>query len=230
LSSTDPSQGVKINSLKPNWYYTWGRKSNVTVTAPWIPMAWGKGSIPKVNEFSTSPAILGFNEPDLAAQSNMNVTRALYYWPQILASGAARVGSPATAGNPTTAGSWLETFMNGDAKGKPKVDFICIHWYAPPKATSFLTLIDNIHIKYNLPIWVTEFAVADWNNKYPGGYPIDQVTAFMYNATQGLEKRSYVERYTWKTRDPLDTNMGTSSLFEIDGETLTPLGRLYASL
>ena len=39
-----------------------------------------------------------------------------------------------------------------------RVDFIAIHWYAPPNADSFLKLIDDLYNMYQLPIWITEFA------------------------------------------------------------------------
>jgi hypothetical protein len=44
-----------------------------------------------------------------------------------------------------------------------------------------------------------------------------------------LNKRSYIERFAWKTRATSDINMGTSALFNDDG-SLTALGSLYASL
>jgi hypothetical protein len=169
---------------------------------------------------------LGFNEPDKASQSNLTVAQALSYWPQLVAHGQ-RLGSPATAGNPTKSGSWLETFMNSTPT--PQVDFICCHWYAPPNATTFLKFIDDIYTKYQKPIWVTEFAVADWNNKTLGGYPVDQVKQFMKTACAGLDKRTYVERFTWKTRSTSDVNMGTSAIFN-DDSSLTALGQIYASI
>ena len=84
-------------------------------------------------------------------------------------------------------------------------------------------------MKYQKPIWVTEFAVADWTGKYPGGYDVNLVSQFMKDARAGLEARDFVERYTWKTRTLADTNLGTSSLFNDDG-TLTALGAIYAAL
>jgi hypothetical protein len=119
----------------------------------------------------------------------------------------------------------LETFSNFN----PKFDFVCVHWYAPPNVDSFLKQIDAIWVKYQKPIWVTEFAVADWTGKYPGGYDVNLVQEFMKGACAGLESRDFVERYTWKTRTLADANLGTSSLFNDDG-TLTALGAIYAAL
>jgi hypothetical protein len=185
-------------------------------------MKWGKGTIlhmtPEMNE------LLGFNEPDGDAQSNLTPQQALSLWGEITASGK-RIGSPATAASPTKPNSWLSQFQ---ALGG-QFDFVCLHWYAPPNATSFLKWLDEVHAQYQKPIWVTEFAVADWFGKSPGGYPVEDVKAFMDLACRGMEARPFVERYTWKTRDTSDTKMGTSALFTVDG-ALTELGQLYKSI
>lgn len=221
LSSTDHQIATKIQSLNPKWYYTWG---TVPVPGleniPFVPMCWGYNSFSKL--CGHSPVLLGFNEPDGSAQSNLTPIQAMSLWPQLSAD---RLGSPATAGNPAKPGSWLETFVNLN----PKFDFVCVHWYAPPNAASFLNEIDAIWAKYQKPIWVTEFAVSDWSGKFPGGYDLGLVEHFMHDACAGLEARPYVERYTWKTRTLADTNMGTSSLFNDDG-SLTALGTLYSNI
>jgi hypothetical protein len=92
-----------------------------------------------------------------------------------------------------------------------------------------LAQIDAIWAKYKKPIWVTEFAVADWSEKFPGGFSPSLVESFIKDACAGLDARPYVERYTWKTRSTSDPKMGTSALFTDDG-TLTALGTIYAAL
>lgn len=217
---SDSQFEAKILSVHPTWYYTWGQTGCKSLTLPFVPMAWGKGSLPNAH----TPVMLGFNEPDGTAQSNLTVQQALSMWSQVTTQ-CDRVGSPATAGNPTEPGSWLEQFM----ASKPKVDFICVHWYAPPNATSFLKEIDAIWTKYNLPIWITEFAVSDWSGKYPGGFAPAQVQEFMKEACAGLDSRRYVERYSWKTRGTSDPHMGTSAIFNDNG-TLTELGKIYSQI
>jgi hypothetical protein len=223
LSSTDPQIVTKILSLNPNWYYTWGTTAILGLeNIPFTPMCWGSKSVSKLGV--PVPTLLGFNEPDGAAQSNLTPQQAFNLWPK-LEEASSRLGSPAIAGNASKAGSWLETFSNFN----PKLDFVCVHWYAPPNADSFLKQIDTIHEKYQKPIWITEFAVADWAGKHPGGYDINLVSKFMMDACAGLESRDFVERYTWKTRTLSDANLGTSSLFNDDG-TLTSLGAIYSQL
>ena len=223
LSSSDPQIVTKIRSLNPNWYYTWGTTAvlgleNISFT----PMCWGSKSVSKFTV--PVPVLLGFNEPDGAAQSNLTPIQAIGLWPKLEAA-SSRLGSPAIAGNATKTGSWLETFSNSN----PKFDFVCVHWYAPPNSDSFLKQIDAIYAKYQKPIWVTEFAVADWAGKHPGGYDVNLVSQFMKDACAGLEARDFVERYTWKTRTLSDANLGTSSLFKDDG-SLTDLGQIYSLL
>jgi len=231
-SNKDSLATQKITSINPAWYYNWNFAETLGMNStgiPFIPMSWSQNTCTNkviMNGFNTTDStqcILGFNEPDNAQQSNMSVQQALALWPILVATGR-RIGSPATAGNATTPGSWFDQFMSSIPA--PKVDFICIHWYAAPNPASLLNIIDTLYSKYKLPIWITEFAVADWNN--PNKYTQAQVMAFMEAIIPELEKRSYVEKYCWKTRTLADPNMGSSSIFNDDG-TLTQLGQLYNS-
>jgi hypothetical protein len=222
ISSRDPLGAQKIASVNPSWYYNWGLVPLAGLTIPFVPMSWGARSMP-AGGFD-APVLLGFNEPDRSDQSNLTFSDAEVLWPSLYAQGR-RLGSPATAENCSKLGSWLDQF----AKGGAQFDFVCVHWYAPPNVDSFLKQIDAVYMKYKLPIWITEFAVADWAGKYPGGYPVDQVKAFMTAACAGLEARSYVERYSWKTRSTSDAALGTSALFNDDG-SLTELGLIYSKI
>ena len=42
-----------------------------------------------------------------------------------------------------------------------------MHSYAPPRADSFLEHVQKLHERYGKPIWITEFAVADWKATGP---------------------------------------------------------------
>lgn len=209
---------ANVTKLNPNWYYNWGAQPTLEVQVPFVPMVWGKHTqVPGKSEY-----ILGFNEPDGAAQSNLTPQQALAMWPSVRAAGAT-VGSPATAGSPVASGSWLSHF-EGD------YDFVCVHWYAPPNPDAFLSWLDEIHKQYNKPIWITEFAVADWSAK--GGpkstkFTPDQVLTFLKAVVPVLEYRDYIQRYSWKTRTMEDPCMWFSSVFN-DDMTLTELGLWYS--
>jgi hypothetical protein len=234
LDSTD---GDKIAAVKAKWYYNWGIESsqNVNNSIPYIPMIWGQS---KVNIKVSSVVIkayacdvlLGFNEPDFAQQSNMTTQQAIDLWP-LLESTGCRLGSPAISGNAVKDGNWLEDFMNKAKSAGRRVDFIAVHWYAPPNPTSFLKRIDDIYAKYNLPIWITEFSPADWNATAttPTKYKPEDAIAFMKAVIPELEKRDYVERYSWKTRAVTDPSLGFAALFDADGN-LTDVGKTYAEI
>lgn len=53
-----------------------------------------------------SSVLLGFNEPDNSNQANMTVDDAYNKW-STLVNKSGLIASPASAGNPAAAGSWL---------------------------------------------------------------------------------------------------------------------------
>lgn len=224
----DSTASAKTASLNVAWYYNWNHvsTSGMSTDIPHTPMSWSQITAGDPTTMSTLTAdktqcMLGFNEPDCPKQSNMTVQKAIQMWPALLSTGR-RIGSPATAGNATVPGGWFDQFMQNN----PHVDFIAIHWYAGPNPASLLNIVDTLYAKYSLPIWITEFAVADW--KIPNKYTMDDVITFMQAVIPELEERAYVERYAWKTRTLADPNMGSSSIFNDDG-SLTLLGQVYAT-
>ena len=101
----------------------------------------------------------------------------------------------------------------------PFPDFICVHWYGVPHDLTFLNYLTAINNKYKLPIWVTEYSVADWNTtfdsttntnthtaNYDWSYPTTQnistnaTAQFMRSTMDGMNKMPFVERYSWKER------------------------------
>lgn len=116
------------------------------------------------------------------------------------------------------------------AKGL-RVDFMTMHCYGWPNAEDFLRKVIELHERYDRPIWVTEFAVADFKatTKAKNRFSRSDVNAFMAEAVAGMRKMPFVERFAWKTRAYSDPKMGTSALFDNNG-ALTSTGELYASL
>jgi hypothetical protein len=111
-----------------------------------------------------------------------------------------------------------------------RVDFLPIHIYGWPIADDFLGKVAESHEKYQLPIWATEYAVADFKatSNRPNRYSRQQVPQFRTETVAGMSEMPFVERFTWKTRATTNRKMGTSALFHADG-TLMSVGRLYAS-
>jgi hypothetical protein len=227
---------TQIKSLNLDWYYTWGARYYVTTNPPFVPMIKDAarlleqdaiGWVTRQLAETKTKHLLGFNEPDHQSQANMTVDEAIRLWPKLVATGL-RLGAPAPAG---TNSLWLESFM---AKAKAKglrVDFVTMHRYAWPKADDFLNKVTMLYEKYKKPIWVTEYAVADWDatSTRPSIYSRGQTEDFMRATVAGMRAMPFVERFAWKTRPALDPKMGSSALFHTNG-ALTSTGRLYASL
>jgi hypothetical protein len=216
----DPTAAAKTNALNADWYYNWGPSPTPGVDKPFIPMIWGTKNLAQLPHVK-GEMILGFNEPDRVDQSNIDFSSAIKYWSQFTTTGK-RLGSPATASNPAKSG-WHQDFMG--SRGVD-VDFICVHWYAQPNPHSLLGMLHDLYVQYKKPIWITEFAVADWSGEKMASE--DEVVDFMEKILPALDDLEYVERYSWKTRTTSDVNMGTSALFNDDG-SLTRLGQVYAT-
>lgn len=233
---TDALALKQIQSLNADWYYSWGSTYTVTTSPGFVPMVFSARALLELNAIGDVTSqipetrtnhLLGFNEPDHPGQSNMSVDEAIRLWPLLQSTGL-RLGSPGTT---NAASPWLDQFMTKAKKANLRVDFMTMHCYASPNAESFLARVRYLHDKYQRPIWVTEFAVADWSAtpSRPSRYTGIEIRRFMRATVAGMRAMPFVERFAWKTRDPFDPVMGPSALYHTDGQ-LTSTGRLYASL
>ncbi|GGA81410.1 glycosyl hydrolase [Puia dinghuensis] len=228
-------EGNVVN-LKAFWYYTWG--TLVPVPTPqncdFVSMFWGQGNMTASNIAAVQQAkaqgqvkyILGFNEPDRPDQSNMTVSQALAYWPQLESIGLP-LGSPATSW-PTN--QWFSDFMDSVSAEKLRVDFICVHMYVGTDDNSFVQTLQTVYNKYHLPIWITEFATADWKASTPAAnqYTPADALGFMQRLLPKLDSLSYVQRYSWFSGDPGSAALWPSALINTNGQ-LTTLGAWYAN-
>jgi len=206
---------VQLDSLGASWYYNWGPTTGIRTTKLFVPMCFSLNTLSRLTTYST---LLGYNEPDNSSQSNIAVSDALANWPRLTTS-STRIGSPASAGNPMTSGSWLQQFMTPN----PKVDFICVHWYKGTNSTLFINDMRAIINKWNKPIWITEFApqTTSSSTSSPAKYTQAQVNTFITNVVRWMESEPMVERYAWH-----DSKTGTSALFDANGR-LTATGIAY---
>ncbi|OQP50874.1 hypothetical protein A4H97_03345 [Niastella yeongjuensis] len=225
-----------VLALKPFWYYTWGKELNngSPQNCEFVPMFWGKddvnatniAAVKKLKDDGKIKYVLGFNEPNNAGQSKMTVSQALQLWPQLESLGLP-LGSPA-ADWPTN--PWIYEFLDScKAQGK-RVDFICVHIYNSLDTSVYLNTLKEVYNKYKLPIWITEFAPADWNaqTKADNPYTPAQVLAFMQAILPKLEALDYIKRYAWFSGDPTSPQMWSSALIDANGN-LTELGKWYAN-
>lgn len=226
----------QLNSLDLSWFYTWG--ANYPAAQPaidFVPMIWGRKSLREnaIAEIKAEVGItratelLGFNEPDHKGQAAMSAKTAAKYWPQLEESGL-RLGSPAPV---KALGDWLKKFMDEAAAKDLRVDFVTMHSYAPPNSESFLRTVQKLYDLYEKPIWITEYAVADWDAtpSSPSRHAERDILDFMQETVTGLREMPFVERFAWKTRSHDDPIMGASALFDAKGN-LSPTGELYRSL
>ncbi|MBK3577158.1 sigma-70 family RNA polymerase sigma factor [Streptomyces sp. MBT65] len=219
-----------------SWYYTWSTQhSGITTpsSGSFVPMIWGAKSVTDASlaqARSYGPYLLGFNEPDMAQQSNMTVDQALELWPRLMAAGKI-LGSPAVAYGGDTAGGWLDRFMSGARTKGYRVDFITLHWYGgdfrtPQAVDQLKSYLAAVYARYHKPIWLTEYALIDFSQgtRFPSA---QQQADFVTASTKALDGLSYVQRYAWfgLGADPAKPSSG---LFT-NGTTTTAAGRAFQS-
>ncbi|HEX4404340.1 MAG TPA: glycoside hydrolase family protein, partial [Polyangia bacterium] len=236
-------QSNSLNDLKTlskgvSWWYNWTTSPEksagdyATAGVEFVPMIWGvKGGPPDPATIEKqipkgAKYLLGFNEPNFAAQANITATDAAALWPrleQIAKDMNLKIGSPAPnycagACNDTDPIHYLDTFFA--ACTGCQVDFIAAHWYActGDALTHYLGLLK----KYNKPIWLTEFSCMDAGDHSAAGEQ-----TYMKTALQILENDPTIFRYSWFTGRWTDATVAIS-LLAGDGQ-LTDLGNLYVT-
>lgn len=225
----------RVARLKPYWHYSWGSElnENEPENVEFIPMIWGNFSVDakvaELKELATLGQIeylLGFNEPDGADQANMTVDKAIELWPKLEEVGVP-LGSPATV-NPLN--DWMKEFMSKAESQGLRVDFVCVHSYGGLNFPALKEKLEQVYAEYGKPIWITEFAVADWEASTPeeNKYTPNQVLSYMKQALPALDAMDIVERYAWFPSHVSHRALSPSALFD-ENENLTQLGIYYAN-
>ncbi|KAF8176998.1 hypothetical protein BJ912DRAFT_1024259 [Pholiota molesta] len=186
--------------------------SNSVSGIPYIPMQWGAGGIENFAsqvKAQGAKTILGFNEPDLAGQSNINATYAAALWKKYinpLSASGVRLGAPAVSNAPGGR-PWLAAFLA--ACSGCRIDFIPFHWYGTG-AQNFNNYISQMHAQFpNWPLWVTEFASTSMDDT--------EVLNFLVNTTAYMDTLDWIEGYSWfafsgSAYSLLDANGGLNAL------------------
>ena len=196
-----------------------------------VPMIWGASNVNPVelDAIKGAPVILGFNEPDESSQSAMSVKKAISLWPELMETGA-RLGSPATTISGTLGeNSWLGQFMAQADAADLRVDFVAVHYYTTNKdVKAFENFLNKTYEAYEKPIWVTEWALADWRK--PGRFTQEENAKFMTEAVQMMDDLVFVEKHAWfGIYDGMDGWHLNSHLIDNSGG-LTPVGQAFADL
>jgi len=228
---------TKVENLNVSWHYSWGNE--LLEAEPngveFVPMMWGASKdIVKFDEKIQNITILksdgiakfmlGFNEPDGSEQSNIEVERALENWPKLMELDLP-LGSPAPV---NTENEWMTTFMSEAATKNLRIDFVCMHWYGGINVDSFLAKIEKTYELYGKPIWITEFAPADWSASSPENskHTKAEILTFMKEVLPKLNELSYVHRYAWYSAKITSGPLGNAALYD-DSGSLTTLGKYY---
>ncbi|WBQ06408.1 glycoside hydrolase family protein [Kribbella sp. CA-293567] len=223
-----------LQDSRVSWYYNWD-SGRAGIASPagveFVPMIWGPNHVTdqRLNEAKNSgTTLLGFNEPDLAGQSNMTVDQALNLWPRLQATGM-RLGSPAVAYGGDRAGGWLDRFLAGARARGYRVDFITLHWYGSDFSDAAVghlkSYVDAVWNKYRVKIWLTEFSLIDWSTG-TARYPTQaQLARFATNSGAMLNAHPAVERYAWFA---LPTDRSGTGLYH--GATPNEVGRAYRAI
>jgi Ca2+-binding RTX toxin-like protein len=197
-----------------------------------VPMIWGAADMKYVRTpgvLDGADTLLTFNEPNHDGQANLTVNQALSYWPELMATGL-RLGSPAATTSSTLGqGAWLHSFMSQADAEAYRVDFITVHYYSTdPSIAKFKAFLEDVYAAYQRPIWVTEWALADWNQ--PDRFSAEQQMAFFKAGTLMMDDLAFVERQAWfGTYEKLDTSQLNSQLIDADGSH-SLVGSIFASL
>jgi len=242
LSSTDLAGGPKkckrgiaantapAAAFSPSvtWWYNWAlQQSGADVGLEFVPMVWGKMSLGKPIP-AGADFVLGFNEPNFHAQSNLTPQEAAADWPMVeaaahgapLVSPAMNFCGPAAQCNGTSPFQYLKDFFA--ACPTCKVDYVAVHWYN----CDLTSLKDYLEPggslegfeQFGKPIWLTEFSCD-------GGASVAQQEAYMRAAIPYLEGNPHVYRYSWFSAGPIPN----AQLLKNDG-TPTALGQVYIDL
>lgn len=218
------------------WYYNWRpdqiwHKGGTARTVEFVPMIHNARDVNKrIKSGRRVKSLLGFNEPDGhggSHQSGMSVEKAVALWPKLQAH-RLRLGSPATTQDGTLGrSSWQRRFMNEVEKRGLRVDFMAVHYYSKNgDVRAFRNWLQAVHREYKRPIWVTEFAMIDWNR--PGAVSYEQNARFAEQAIVMMEALPFVERHAWFAANPYPWKGRTPRINLVDANLKpTPVGRAF---
>ncbi|KAI0631493.1 glycosyl hydrolase catalytic core-domain-containing protein [Trametes polyzona] len=133
--------------------------------------------------------VLGFNEPDVVEEANLDPkTAAALYKAHITPKSAQgyKLASPAVSNGPAGI-EWLSEFMT--ACSGCQVDYLALHWYGTD-LTNLTSYLSSAHDQFGLPILLTEYAMKD-----PSGadtITADEVTNLTKQALQFFDETDYI--------------------------------------
>lgn len=231
----------QLSRLDASWVYDWlPQEPSNDAGMQWVPMVPNAASvtpgiISSLTGMQSTGAVqylLGFNEPDMRAQSDMTPEQAADLWPELESTGL-QLGSPAPA-RPDD--GWLQSFMALAHQRHLRVNFIALHFYQdftnPDAVTSLRRELIQIHNTYKKPIWITEIGAVNIQaaGRAMARTPTSVGAAnYLRNLFVMLNALPFVQRYAWFTDNASNPNWEVGALFNPVGE-LTPAGFAYQQI
>ena len=204
----------EINALTQGvgWFYNWANLPNsyiADVVGPgtdmeFVPMIWSASFNEQAlrNYLDEHPGVkylLGYNEPNFAAQANMTPDSAARLWPivekiaadyglQLVAPALNYSGEKLKDGKIYQPNDWMDAFLA--AYPQAHFDYLALHCYMNSSAAQ-LGYVENFARRYGKQVWLTEFCA--WEGS------VDSATQkrTMVQKIQDLEQSPYVFRYAW---------------------------------
>jgi hypothetical protein len=239
IATNTPASGALAPTASApgvTWWYDWSNQETGGASSiAFVPMIWGTGTlngpIPAGSQF-----LLGFNEPNFKAQSNLTPQQAATDWPKVEALAKAQgipIVSPAVnfcgsstnssgCSDPTVTDpyTWLKDFFA--ACTACEVDYVAVHWYNCdlPSLKAYIDGSGSLQgfVQFGKPIWLTEFSCD-------GSHPVAEQQTYMEAAVPYLEGNPNVFRYSWFSSSAITPAL----LMNPDG-SLTSLGTTYVGL
>lgn len=168
--------------------------------------------------------VMGFNEPDISTQSNLDPNDAAGLWMQYIQPKkdlGYKLISPAVSSG-SGGIPWLQQFMA--ACTECTFDGCAMHYYGTD-AGDFISYVENFHSTFNCPVHVTEFA----DQNFGGGAQasMDEIWAFYAQVNPWLDSTDYVASYfQFGVLSDLDGVNTLNALMGSDGQP-TSLGYTY---
>lgn len=208
-----------------SWAYNWADSVGGTLPSgvEYVPMLWGSDATGwtaavEAALASGSTAILGFNEPDLSTQSNIDAATAATLYKEYITpyESQAELVTPAVTNGADPMGlTWMSSYLEA-CNGQCGQTAMALHWYADAVDTDFESYLAEAyalaesHGIYKL--WVTEFQKT-------GVTDAEQAT-FIGNTIPWLDDTSYIERYAY---------FFVADGYLTSGDSLSTIGSAYNS-
>lgn len=184
-----------------SWAYNWGSSAGDLASGlNFIPLLWGTATDftsvwsenAKAAISSGSTTLFSFNEPDLAAQSNMSPAAAAAAYKEYMNpfGDSAKLCAPSVTNSGTDGQglSWLSEFL--DACTDCQIDCINIHWYDSAENTDYFKshIEDAVKVANGKPIYVSEFGATGSD---------EQISEFLQEVMPYMDSNSNIAGYAY---------------------------------